>query len=363
MKTVLVSGRAILGCFIPVLLGWCNILAQSSGGSGSCTSPIDSNAYTRFDVLYGATYKQVSAAGATPASARSFGLAATVTLATNATASAASVTIPGQASRAMVQTQPGHFLFSVATNSFAELTAAYPGGDFTFDVLNSSTTISLPDGTSLPNPPTLINYDADQSIDPTKDFNLAWTPFSGGTSKDFITVTITDSSSATVLQTASSGCPSSLNGTASSVLIPANTLSANQTYQANLVFAHVVTLDIPPQPGAILISGSEAITQATIATGAGGGGPPPSSLVLTNAAWLPNGRFRFDLTATPGTSYTIQFNPRVQGRDKADFSTTRTCCASGPLHPGPATRRSPAWPARTAGIKRRTGIPGAASDS
>jgi hypothetical protein len=136
----------------------------------------------------------------------------------------------GQAPRAMVQTQPGHFIFTVATNSFAELTAAYPGGDFTFDVLNSSTTISLPDGTSLPNPPTLSNYDADQSIDPTKDFNLAWIPSSGGTSKDSITVTITDSSSATVFQTASSGCPSSLDGTASSVLIPANRNTIRSTY-------------------------------------------------------------------------------------------------------------------------------------
>ena len=299
-----------MGCFIPVILGWCNIPAQSSGGTGTCASPIDSNAYTRFDVLYGATYTQVSAAGATPASTRSFGLAATVTLATNVTASAATLIIPGQAPRAMVQTQPGHFIFSVATNSFAELTRAYPGGDFTFDVLNSSTTISLPDGTSLPNPPTLSNYDTDQSIDPTKDFNLAWIPFSGGTSKDFITVAITDSSSAAVFQTASSGCPSSLDGAASSVLIPANTLSPNQTYRANVVFAHVLTLDIPPQPGTILISGSEAITQVTIATGAGGG-PAPSSLGLTNAARLPGGSFRLDLTATPGTSYTIQFNPQI----------------------------------------------------
>jgi hypothetical protein len=209
----------------------------------------------------------------------------------------------------MAQTDPTHFIIGLTTNDLTALNTIFPPGTYLFDVSGQATSVNFAPGSALPNPPQLTNFDAAQGIDPTKDFELQWAPFTitGGV-LNFITAEIFDPNGTTVLKAPDPGCPGALEQTSTSLVIPANTLTTNQAYRLSLVFIHATLLDTNSTPNVAMIAGTESQTSITIRTGAGSGGTPPSSLVLTNAAWLPTGAIRFDLTTTPGTAYTIQFN-------------------------------------------------------
>lgn len=306
---------------VPVRAIWCTTLlaiaselklpAQTASGTGStCGSPLSSEFYSKFTVVESAIYQQTNAAGATLLPTHPYGFGASINLRTNLSATAAELTVPGQAPRPMAKSDPRHFIFGVTTNTLAELTALFPPGTYSLAASNQTAqAVSFPAAVP-PNPPQVINYDAAQAIDPAKDFTLGWSPFTGATTAmDFIALTIDDQTGTTVLKAADPGCPGYLEGPATSLLIPANTLETNQTYKVNLTFVHILTIDTNSIPNVALLSGMESQTQFKIATGMGSGGTQPSPLVLTNAAWLPSGAIRFDLTTVPGTAYTIQFNP------------------------------------------------------
>ena len=203
----------------------------------------------------------------------------------------------------MFKTGPQGFGFGVATNSFANLNSAVPGGDYVFTVSNVTTvSVNLPASRVLQNAPSLSNYDAAQSIDASKDFSLGWGAFNGGTAMDSITVDVRDAlTGLEVFQSEKYGCPDALNGTSTSLLIPANTLTTNQTCQVTITFIKVLTLDTNSIPNVALLAGIEAETQVTIATSPGATVPPASALVLTNAAWLPGGSARFRPLTTPAS--------------------------------------------------------------
>ena len=297
-----------------LILGRRDILAQtlpSSGSTSACGSPLSSDSYSKFSIAEIVDYQQTNAAGAFLSGTRSFGFAATADLSTNSTASAATLTVPGQTLRPMTQTDAHRFTFTFVTNSFPALSAAFPAGAYIFGIANQTTSISLPLGSLLPNPPQLSNYDAAQSIDPAKDFPLSWDHFSGGETKDLITVSVVAPGGDKLFQSADFGCPGALDGTATSILIPAGTLGSNQTFRVGIGFVKVLVLDTNSFPGIALLGGAESATQVSIATGSGIVGPPTSTLVLTNANWLPGGSIRFNLTTTPGVIYTVESNQNV----------------------------------------------------
>jgi hypothetical protein len=305
MKTLIPAARAIF-CVMGLWLA--NVapgsaLAQSTN---ECGSLLDSGFFSKFIVFEHAEYLQTNAAGAFLDGSNAFHFDATIDLSTNLTASAATVTVPGQTPLPMTGNSKA-FSLSVATNTLANLSSAFPGGDYSFIISNNATTVNLP-SVSQPNAPILANYDAAQLIDATKDFSLGWEPFSGGGTKDFIAIVLTDQSGATVFRSAKFGCPDALDGTVTSFPIPANTLATNQTYRTVIRFIKVLTFETNSPPGKALMAGTYSATKATVATGPGTAPPPPSGLVLTNAAWLAGGSVRFDLTTTPGVTYTIEFN-------------------------------------------------------
>jgi hypothetical protein len=232
---------------------------------------------------------------------------ASVNFGTNQSATAGTVTVPGHEPVAL-KTTTGGLGLTVETNTFANLSAAYPAGTYTFTISNQTTQVTLPSGNVPPNVPTLSDYATDQTINAGSDFTLSWEPFAGGSSQDYISVTIHDSSNAAVLRSEDYGCPGALDGTDTSFLIPADTLVSNATYSAEILFEKVLTLDTNSIHGDALIAGLAAVTTATIATGAS---VAPPTFALTNFAWLPGGGLRFDFPTTPGTSYTIQFNQNL----------------------------------------------------
>jgi len=280
-------------------------LSLASGQtSNTCVSPLDAGDYSKYSIIEFAEYSQTNADDAFPIGTNSFYFEAAIGLATNLTASAATVTIPNSGLQTMKMLDSRHFYFTARTNSFANLTSAFADGDYAFIISNSSTSVLLPEGTTtLPNAPTLTNYAATQAINATNDFTLSWVPFSGGGPQDYIDVQLVDQFGDTVFKSGEFGCPVSLDGTASSVLIPANTLATNQTYYTEIEFVKVLLLNTN-SPGVALLAGTEAVTLTSISTAAG----QVSAPVLSNAAVLPGGGIRFDLATTPGVTYTIQFN-------------------------------------------------------
>jgi hypothetical protein len=299
MKTI-ISAKATVAVFTLFALG----LGFASGqATNTCVSPLDLGNYSKFTIAEYAEYEQTNAAGAVPFGSNSFHFEAVINLASNLTATSAMVTIPNIGPETMNTNDDSHFSYIVATNSFANLVSAFPDGEYEFIVSNNTTSISLPEFTTLPNAPTLTNYTAAQSIDATKDFTLSWVPFSGGTTRDYIDVQLSGKSGA-VFKSGEYLCPVSLNGTASSVLIPANTLATNQIYTAEIDFIKVLLLDTNSIPGDALQAGTESVTFTSVSTSAAQIPPP----VLGNAALVPGGGIQFDLATTPGVTYTVQFS-------------------------------------------------------
>jgi hypothetical protein len=279
--------------------------------SNNCPSSLSSDFYSKFDVVQAVLYVQTNSSGPTLQGTNPYAFLATIALRTNLSATAATVSLPGKPPENMRRIDNQHFLFGTVTNSSANLLAAFPDGTYQFTIANSSWSVTLPQGIALPNTPTLLNYQAAQSIDSTKDFLLLWQGFAGGTSSDLISVDVRDPSGNSILRTPKYGCSGELDGTATSLLIPANALTNNQTYRVTIVFGKAGEFDTNSFPNVLLLAGTEAQNLITISTSPTGTAPQ-AGIGITNVMLLGGQNIRFDLLTTPGMHYTVQFNPGLQ---------------------------------------------------
>ncbi|MBU6402502.1 MAG: immunoglobulin domain-containing protein [Verrucomicrobia bacterium] len=148
----------------------------------------------------------------------------------------------------------------------------FPDGNFTFRIstLNDGArVVALPlAGELYPAAPQVVNFDAAQNINATADFTLNWFPFQGGTHLDTITLTIKSTSvpSTNVFVTTTPGTPGALDGTSTSVLIPANTFEAGTTYSAYIFFGKITAQNTTAYPGAVGYAGYGATTYFPIQT-------------------------------------------------------------------------------------------------
>lgn len=151
------------------------------------------------------------------------------------------------------------FGFQAKFASQSALDTAYPNGNYqiVIQALHDGTktsTLAL-NGNAYPaGAPTISNafdpsFGAVVVTNPASNFTLSWAPFSGGTTSDFIQVTIADSLGNLLLRTPDPGQPGALNGTNASLVIPANTLPTGSQIFAALVFAKVVQLNSTGYPG------------------------------------------------------------------------------------------------------------------
>jgi hypothetical protein len=135
--------------------------------------------------------------------------------------------------------------------------SCFPNGTYTFvmstkhdGVLIVPLTLT---GNDYPNAPQVSNYAALQSLDPTQEFTIQWLPFNGGETQDYIAVGI--EASDPVFQTGLFGTPIALNGRATSVTIPANTLPAGAKCELILWFVKFVDINSTTYPGAVGYTG------------------------------------------------------------------------------------------------------------
>ncbi len=148
------------------------------------------------------------------------------------------------------------FALSAAFPNQAALDLALPNGDYALSIAATndglkSLTLNLT-GDAYPPPPHIQNWPETQTVDASKDFGLKWDAYAGGTANDFIFVSVRKLTngdplfSTPFLETAGH-----LDGTATSVILPAGTLQPGETYDAYVRFDKILTRDTASYPGAV----------------------------------------------------------------------------------------------------------------
>lgn len=127
--------------------------------------------------------------------------------------------------------------FEQSFSSQSALDVEFPSGTYTviMKTLNDGTkAVPLPlTGDTYPNTPHISNFTAAQAVVPSLDFTLTWDSL-GGTVNDFVFLNIRDSGGQEVFSGPEMGQPGALDGTSTSLLIPARKLRPGQVYQVEL---------------------------------------------------------------------------------------------------------------------------------
>jgi hypothetical protein len=195
----------------------------------------------------------------------------------------------------------GHLTWTDCTQaSVSDFETAYPSGDYTFTIWatasNQSVAVNLPSSLVQPPAPHLANYAAAQSVYACQPFTLTWDPFTGGTAADCISVQIYGG----VFSTPAPGGTGLLNGTATSVVIPAGTFQTNSSYSGCVSFYHFL-LQTNGDSYVSLAYRSSTTEFGLVTSGAG-------SLMVTNAGWATVGKvFAFDVPCSPGQSLVAEY--------------------------------------------------------
>ena len=305
-----VSGRGLSGTALSgTKMGHFTTASTNLSGTGT-------NAVTTFLVGRGNIYDQTSTAQPTLDPVEPYVFLASTSLASNRNANSITVTLPNAAVSNLVQNAiaPEDWNFGVLNTNSAVLETNFPPGTYTFTVnttaSNQTFGVTFPASLVQPPAPHVANYAACQSVDPAKPFTLQWDAFSGGASTDYIIAAV-----ATVWQSPNPGVSNFLNGTATSVTIPAGTLAPGKTYTASVGFSHAI----------LATNGTDATyvyratdTQFSLKTIAGAATPP----VMTNIVWSA-GTFGFDVLTSAGQTVTVisSTNP---GAPLANWSVLQT---------------------------------------
>jgi len=263
-------------------------------GSGSGT-----NAFTTFLIGRADLYTQAVNGQPTRYLVEPYLYLATTTLASNRTTTGITLTFPSGGVSNLVQdvVAPENWTFGGFMTNEATLETNFPSGNYTFTVnataSNETKVVSFPASLVQPGAPILSNLGAGQAVDSTQPFTLRWNSFAGGTPTDFIVAGLT-----TTWQSPNIGSPGALDGTATSVTIPAGTLAPGKTYNGSVGFSHAI----------LATNGTEAtyvyraaITQFVLTTKPA---TVTAALVVTNAGWS-GGVFGFDLLTTSGQTVTV----------------------------------------------------------
>lgn len=166
------------------------------------------------------------------------------------------------------------FAYSFGRESQAELDSYYPTGVYVLRLTTlheGGRVIRIPISTnSFPtNAPHLANYPAAQAVDSTQEFELKWDPFLGGTTNDFIGLSLVDSGNQIVFRTATFGEEPGLtflNGTRTSIKLRPNSLAQGRIYYGYLFFEKDVLTQSTNYPGAKGLVGFSKATSFTLQT-------------------------------------------------------------------------------------------------
>jgi methionine-rich copper-binding protein CopC len=278
---------------------------SAGGGTGTGCDPLVP--MHSFTVSKGWLYQQTSAGSPALDAGNPYCFLACTTIPCPTSATNVSLRTPlGSVANLAGTANPGHLNFlDCSFPSSVALDAAYGTGNYLFTVQATSSNmpviVNFPTFTQ-PAAPHISNWAAGQAIDPSKPFPLTWDPMAGGTSADCIYVEIYGGA----FKTPALGETGALNGTATSVTIPANTLQPDQTYQGSVTFYHYQILT--NGTSYVSLAYRASATEFELNTTAGTG----SSLVISNAiAVTATGKFTFDVSCLPNDQVIIERSPSL----------------------------------------------------
>jgi hypothetical protein len=206
------------------------------------------------------------------------------------------------------------FDFAAAYSSQAQMDSFFPNGNHQvrFDTVHDGTrtfNFNLT-GNAYPNAPQIVNFAATQSVNPSNSFVLSWGAFTGGTVSDFVMLEIQsddDSSGGGEFETPNVGEPGALNGTNTSVTIPAFTFAPGRRYRGELLFVKVGQVDTTTYPGVIGASGYFTVTSFELQTL---GTAIRPTVQISN---LGNNLMRIVVTGERDRFYTIESTEAISG--------------------------------------------------
>jgi hypothetical protein len=153
-----------------------------------------------------------------------------------------------------------------------------------------------------PPTPEIFNLAAAQTIDPAADFLLQWNGIPGATDRDMLQLTIIAGEFRFV---APDLClPRLLPNTATSIVIPKNTLPTNTTFHSTLSFSRTLGSNTNSIPDLIAFSYNEKSVQFTLKTT--GGGTTPTRPRFVGCRMLANGHFQLELEGKVGQNCAIE---------------------------------------------------------
>ena len=154
---------------------------------------------------------------------------------------------------------PHRWILSITTAfpSREALETTWGKGNYTLTIFGAkdgvmSASLDLSGDTYPAHAPHIRNFAETQAVDPSKDFVLHWAPFKEGRTNDCCFVLVTRARDGAALSnTPLLEEPNHLNGTSSSILIPAGTLAPGEEYDVYIRFDKVVTRDSSSYPGVV----------------------------------------------------------------------------------------------------------------
>lgn len=308
-----VDGESLIGD--PLEGETSGFFTTSSGGGNTGTG---TNRLSAFNVGKLHFYEQNSAGAPTLDPDTPYLFSASVTLASNRTANTVSLTPPAGTASDITRNfvRPENFFLFATHTSLPTFDGAFPAGNYVFNVVaansNQQVTVNLPASMAQPNAPHIANFSAAQSVNPSQAFQLQWDPFQGGTGADYISVSIGQS-----FQTPDAGAPGALNGAATSVTIPANTLQPGSNYSASISFYRFTATSNASYTTSASLS---TTTDFPLVTSSGGGTGP---LILTNATFS-GGTFRFNVLSSPGQSFAVEYSSTMLTNQWLTLLTTNS---------------------------------------
>ncbi len=284
-------------------------MTAQGGGGDDCTPDGIPESWGGYSLMKSAQYEQTSSSDPAPAPETPFHFNAMVVSPRNGPAvTSGSVTLPnGTVKNLEGESMIGLLMYTEDFGSDAALEAAYPAGKYTLRFTQTGQAeraIAMTMPTVTVPVPKIANYTEAQSVNHAQDFTLRWNAFTGAGANDHLSLIIFERNMGGVVFQAPDLCvPRELPVSATSIVLPANTLQNNRTYEATLMFGRMFyfsTNAVPEMAGSGHIGRQ---TTFTVKTGTGGTG---AAATFTGCRMLPNGNPEMTLAGTPLRTYTIQ---------------------------------------------------------
>lgn len=215
---------------------------------------------------------------------------------------------PGNRTEEMtIDYDAGIFDLYAGAVSAGALNLRYTAGTYRFtlsSLISGNSIYNVPlAADDYPPPPKVTNFDAAQTIDPTRDFALRWVPFTGGGTRR-IYLEIYDGES---FETVYAAGP--IDGSATAEVIPAGTLVADRDYLARLAFTRYTYYSSTTVPEAY--AGFDAVNMILLSSSSGGSTPDPSR--ITACRLLENGDLELTAECAPGFPLTVEGAAALDG--------------------------------------------------